>query len=68
MALDLRQTPAGEGEGVKFLRMEDGVVVYRVGSWQAEAGEDARYGNTYTTAPMVLALTTPDQLLPIYPR
>jgi len=26
------------------------------------------YGNVYTTALVVLALTTPDQLLPLYQR
>jgi hypothetical protein len=38
------------------------------GSWQAEAGEDNRYGNVYTTALVVLVLTTPYQLLPIFQR
>jgi hypothetical protein len=38
------------------------------GSWQAEAGEDDRYGNVYTTALVVLILTTPNQLLPIFQR
>jgi len=38
------------------------------GSWQAEAGEDHHYGNVYTTALTVLALSTPYQLLPIYQR
>jgi hypothetical protein len=38
------------------------------GSWQAEAGEDHRYGNTYTTALVVLAMTPPYELLPIFQR
>ncbi|MHC4441822.1 MAG: prenyltransferase/squalene oxidase repeat-containing protein [Planctomycetota bacterium] len=41
------------------------------GSWHLEAsgfGEDGRYGNVYTTALTVLALSTPYQLLPIYQR
>jgi hypothetical protein len=38
------------------------------GSWQAESGEDYRYGNTYTTALVVLILTTPNQLLPTFQR
>lgn len=40
------------------------------GSWDAEASpqEDARFGNTYTSAIAVLALTPPYQLLPIYQR
>lgn len=39
------------------------------GSWRPEsAGEDARFGNAYTTAMVVLSLTTPYQLLPIYQR
>ena len=38
------------------------------GSWQPEAGVDGHFGNVYTTALMVLALTPPYQLLPIYQR
>lgn len=38
------------------------------GHWDAELLEDEKYGNAYTTALMVLTLTTPDQLLPIYQR
>ena len=38
------------------------------GSWDAESGEDNRYGNTYTTALVVLILTTPNQLLPTFQR
>lgn len=38
------------------------------GSWDAEPGEDAHYGNVYSTSMAVLALTTPYQLLPIYQR
>ena len=38
------------------------------GSWQPEAGNDSRFGNVYTTSLMVLALTPPYQLLPIYQR
>lgn len=39
----------------------------RDGSWDQEQ-EDAIYGNAYTTALSVLALTPPYQLLPIYQR
>ena len=39
------------------------------GSWDPESGDGHdRFGNAYTTALIVLALTTPDQLLPIYQR
>ena len=40
------------------------------GSWSPEANlrEDGRYGNHYTTALSVLALSAPNQLLPIYQR
>jgi hypothetical protein len=38
------------------------------GSWDAEAARDERFGNVYTTALIVLALTPPHQLLPIYQR
>ena len=38
------------------------------GSWQPEKGNDSRFGNAYTTALTVLALTPPYQLLPIYQR
>jgi hypothetical protein len=38
------------------------------GSWDAEAARDERFGNVYTTALTVLALTPPHQLLPIYQR
>ena len=40
------------------------------GSWQRESGGsgDRAFGNHYTTALMVLALTPPYQLLPIYQR
>jgi hypothetical protein len=38
------------------------------GSWEAEAGEDQRYGNVYTTALIVLALSPPYQLLPVFQR
>jgi hypothetical protein len=38
-------------------------------SWDVESIQgDAMYGNTYTTALAVLALTPPYQLLPIYQR
>jgi len=40
----------------------------RDGSWQAESGPDGIFGDRYTTALMVLALTPPYQLLPIYQR
>ena len=40
----------------------------RDGSWNAEAHRDERFGNIYTTALTVLALTPPHQLLPIYQR
>jgi hypothetical protein len=39
------------------------------GSWDAESFErDQRYGNSYTTALVVLALGAPNQLLPIFQR
>ncbi len=38
------------------------------GSWEAEAGEDNRYGNVYTTALVVLALSPPYQFLPVFQR
>ncbi|MBL8849007.1 MAG: hypothetical protein JNG89_04960, partial [Planctomycetaceae bacterium] len=36
------------------------------GSWEPEIVNDGPYGRTYTTALMILALTPPYQLLPIY--
>jgi hypothetical protein len=41
---------------------------YPDGSWEAEAGEDNRYGNVYTTALVILAMTPPYQLLPVFQR
>lgn len=39
------------------------------GSWDAESFQrDRRYGNSYTTAMVVLALGAPNQLLPIFQR
>ena len=38
------------------------------GSWPREMPQDAKYGNSYTTALVVLSLTPPYQLLPIYQR
>jgi hypothetical protein len=38
------------------------------GSWEREAIQDGRFGNVYSTALGVLALTPPYQLLPIYQR
>jgi hypothetical protein len=39
------------------------------GSWEAESHHhDARFGNAYTTALIVLTLGAPNQLLPIYQR
>jgi hypothetical protein len=38
------------------------------GSWDAEASRDGIFGNSYTTALMILALTPPYQMLPIYQR
>ena len=40
----------------------------RDGSWDRERTGHRLYVNAYTTALIVLALTTPDQLLPIYQR
>ncbi len=40
----------------------------RDGSWDREAIRDGKFGNVYTTALSVLALTPPYQLLPIYQR
>jgi len=38
------------------------------GAWDSEPGEDVLYGNVYTSALAVLALTAPYQLLPISQR
>jgi hypothetical protein len=38
------------------------------GSWDPEGSSHSYYGNTYTTALVVLTLTPPYQLLPIYQR
>lgn len=38
------------------------------GSWHPEVAGEGVYGNVYTTALIVLTLTTPNQLLPIYQR
>ena len=38
------------------------------GSWRAEAYTDSIFGNVYTTALCVLAMNTPNQLLPIFQR
>lgn len=38
------------------------------GSWPAEQNRDTHFGNAYTTALVILALTPPYQLLPIYQR
>ena len=39
------------------------------GSWKAESYKrDAKYGNAYTTALVLLALGAPNQLLPIFQR
>jgi hypothetical protein len=38
------------------------------GSWALESADDGEYGNIYTTAISVLALSTPYQMLPIYQR
>ena len=38
------------------------------GSWPPETGKGAKYGNAYTTALVVTALNTPNQLLPIMQR
>jgi hypothetical protein len=40
----------------------------RDGSWQSESGGNGYFGNVYTSALAVLALTTPYQLLPIFQR
>lgn len=41
----------------------------RDGSWDVERiGNNAVFGNVYTTSLVVLSLTTPDQLLPIFQR
>lgn len=37
-------------------------------SWDPESNRDGQFGNAYTTALVVLALTPPYQLLPIYQR
>jgi hypothetical protein len=38
------------------------------GSWDAESNHDTRFGTVYTTSLAVLALSAPNQLLPIYQR
>lgn len=38
------------------------------GSWPAEAHRDQMFGNSYTTSLVVLSLTPPYQLLPLYQR
>ncbi len=38
------------------------------GSWPAESNRDGHFGSAYTTALVILALTPPYQLLPIYQR
>ncbi|MCA9239590.1 MAG: hypothetical protein KDA37_05300 [Planctomycetales bacterium] len=38
------------------------------GSWDAESNRDTLYGQSYTTALVVIALSTPNQLLPIFQR
>lgn len=38
------------------------------GSWPQEINRDGEYGNCYTTAMMILSLTPPYQMLPIYQR
>jgi hypothetical protein len=40
----------------------------REGSWDRESREDMVFGNHYTTALTVLALTAPHQILPIFQR
>jgi hypothetical protein len=38
------------------------------GNWDSEGGNDAVFGNVYSSALAVLSLTPPYQLLPIYQR
>jgi hypothetical protein len=38
------------------------------GSWPPEGNRDGMFGDSYTTALVVLSLTPPYQLLPIYQR
>ena len=38
------------------------------GSWDAESTRDGRFGNSYTTALVILAVGAPNQLLPIFQR
>jgi hypothetical protein len=38
------------------------------GSWPEESNQDMRFGRTYTTALVVLALGAPNQFLPIFQR
>ena len=40
----------------------------RDGAWRSAGGFDRNYGEAYTTAMTVLALTPPYQLLPIFQR
>jgi hypothetical protein len=40
----------------------------RDGSWPQETNRDGEYGSIYTTAMMILSLTPPYQVLPIYQR
>ena len=44
------------------------VTILADGSWDAESNRDGQFGNVYTTALAVLALTPPYQLLPIHQR
>lgn len=41
---------------------------HRDGSWEPESSNHREFGNCYTTALAILALTTPDQILPLYQR
>ena len=48
---------------------EAGANQHADGSWPAESHmNDARYGNAYTTALVVLTLGAPNELLPIFQR
>lgn len=42
---------------------------HRDGSWEAESYQrDGRFGNSYTTALVLLAIGAPNQMLPIFQR
>ena len=55
-------------EAIGDLLARDFAVQRPDGSWDPEANLDRQFGNVYTTALTILALTPPYQILPIYQR